>query len=190
MDGQIVWNELLEGNRRFREGRRIQDQYDDGRIDILKLGQQPVAAVITCCDSRVAPEILFDQPLGRLFVNRQPGNLANEGAKWMIDIAIRELMVPLVVILGHTECLAIGQVLRGELSGAGASLRSMMAIAVARARQHPGSDFYRQAVVDNALLTTEHLLSDSSPLRSAVHSGTCLVMTALYDIATGIVHPL
>src|SRR5579862_2950992 len=147
---------LLEGNERFRTGQSNHYRYPPDLIREVADGQAPQAAVISCVDGRVAPEILFDQPMGGLFVSRVPGNTASDSAKWMLEIAVQSLNVPLVVVMGHTECLAVGQVVRGQ-SGPGGSLRMDVARAVLTARMKNPADLFRQSVIENAFQTVKIL---------------------------------
>ncbi|MCL2182698.1 MAG: carbonic anhydrase [Chitinispirillia bacterium] len=76
--------------------------------DVLKSGQKPFAVVITCADSRVPPEIYFDQKLGDIFVIRNAGNIASTTALGSIEYAVEHLHSPLVVVVGHSSCGAVG----------------------------------------------------------------------------------
>lgn len=113
---------LHDGHRRFREGTPQAKAYTPDDLERIATRQKPVAAVVACSDSRVAPEIVFDQPLGSIFASRVPGNVASDSAKWMLELAVSELHVPLVIVLGHLGCLAVGQILEGR-SGPGGALR-------------------------------------------------------------------
>ncbi len=180
---------LLEGNERFRTGQSNHYRYPPDFIRELGDGQEPQAAVIACVDGRVAPEILFDQPMGSLFVSRVPGNTASDSAKWMLEIAVQDMKVPLVLVLGHTQCLAVGQVVRG-MSGPGGSLRMDVARAVHTARMKDPADIFRQAVIENALQTVRELQSDSWAVRRALDGGYLDLVAGLYDVHTGRVEVL
>jgi len=180
---------LLEGNERFRNGQSNHYQYPLDFIRELGEGQEPQAAVIACVDARVAPEILFDQPMGSLFVSRVPGNTAAESAKWMLELAVGDLQIPLVVVLGHTQCLAVGQVMRG-MSGPGGALRMDLARAVHSAKMKDPIDLYRQAVIENALQTVNELKGDSYAVRRAMDEGKIEIVAAVYDVFTGLVEVL
>lgn len=175
---------LEEGNDRFRHGRSTAYSYPPEQIDRLGSGQKPKAAVIACVDGRVTPEIIFDQPLTNLFVSRVPGNVASDSAKWMLELAVTDMRVPLVVIMGHTNCLAVGQVVRGE-SGAGGSLRMDVAYAVANSKRKPSDDPVKAAIIENALHTKEKLMRDSAATRQALQEGRLELVCALYDVHTG-----
>lgn len=180
---------LMEGNARFRTGQSNHYRYPPDFIRELGDGPEPLAAVITCIDGRVAPEILFDQPMGSLFVSRVPGNTASDSAKWMLEIAIGGMHVPLVIVMGHTQCLAVGQIVRGE-SGAGGPARMEIARAVHSAKMKNPGDIFRQSVVENALLTTNELKNQSFAVRRAVDAGEIAIISAIYDVHTGLVELL
>jgi len=182
---QSTLDELLEGNARFRAEQGTLGPVSVSEREHLAKGQTPIAAVIACCDSRVSPEVIFDQPLGRLFVSRPPGNVASDGAKWMLEIAIEELKVPLVIVMGHTECLAVGQILAGQLTGPGGVLRLQISSAVSHAKSIRPVDLYRESVIQNALATSEKLSMESHELRMAMQRGTTSLVTMLYDVHTG-----
>ena len=95
-----LWQRLTEGNSRFREGRSTLSSETGARLDGLAAGQSPFAAVIACADSRVGPEIVFDAPLGDLFVMRVAGGLAGPTVVGSLAYAAEHLGVGLVVVLG------------------------------------------------------------------------------------------
>jgi carbonic anhydrase len=175
---------LVEGNERFRSGQSNSYRYPPDLIREIGAGQEPLAAIIACIDGRVAPEIIFDQPLGSLFVSRVPGNTASDSAKWMLEIAVEDMRVPLVVVMGHTECLAVGQVVRG-MSGPGGALRMDIARAVHTAKMKDPADLYRQCVIENAIQTAVMLREESWSVRRALESGQIDIVSAIYDVHTG-----
>ena len=176
---------LQLGHERFRNGDPAAKIYSSGDISNLWDQQRPIAAIISCCDSRVSPEILFDQPLGSIFVSRVPGNVASDSAKWMLEIAVTELKVPVLMVVGHTGCLAIGQLLENRIGGSGGSLRFDVMMAIHRARTSNAPDVYRAAVVENVKMTIENLLRDSFATRKAVEANSIAVVGAVYDMHTG-----
>lgn len=99
--------QLIEGNKRFLEGKSNHPRQDKKTVLDNQDGQKPFAVVVTCSDSRVAPEIVFDQGIGDLFVIRNAGNLISDIDMGSIEYAVEHLDVKMVVILGHTECGAI-----------------------------------------------------------------------------------
>ena len=178
-------DELLEGNRRFREGEPKGYKYSLDQIRTISKNQTPLAGIIACADSRVSPELVFDQPLGSIFASRVPANVASDSAKWMLDIAVNEFRVPLVMVMGHTGCLAVGQLLDGDKGGAGGLHRFSVLSAVYRAKAKHPTNLYRQAVEENVQQTVEHLARDSYSLRAALIDGTTSIVGSVYDMESG-----
>ncbi|MHC0447735.1 carbonic anhydrase [Flavobacterium sp. 3-218] len=100
-------NELIEGNNRFLDGKSKHPHQDKKTVLANQDGQKPFAVVVTCSDSRVSPEIVFDQGIGDLFVIRNAGNLLSDLDMGSIEYAVEHLDTKLVIILGHTECGAV-----------------------------------------------------------------------------------
>ncbi|MBN2170507.1 MAG: carbonic anhydrase [Candidatus Krumholzibacteriota bacterium] len=106
-DAAAALAELLAGNRRFAGGGAKHPRADRQRHRDLRGGQRPLAVVLGCADSRVPPELIFDQGLGDLFVVRNAGNLADEPTLASIEYAAAHLATPLVLVLGHSDCGAV-----------------------------------------------------------------------------------
>lgn len=183
--GHEAVRRLLDGNARFRARQPVVRTYGPSELAALARGQQPFAAIVACADSRVAPEVIFDQPLGNLLVSRVPANVAAESVRWMLDIAVGELAVPLVLVLGHTECRAIQRVISGISAGADDALDAFVRHALEHARADRPADLFRATVRANALQTVELLLSACPPLRTAVERGRTAVCAGCFDIASG-----
>ena len=188
--GQEILQELLEGNERFRHGEGRAHVYSPDELRSIASVQRPIAAIVACSDSRIAPEIVFDQPLGAIFASRVPGNVASDSAKWMLEIALGEFQVPLVMVMGHTGCLAIGQLLDGDKGGAGGLHRFSVLSSVYRAKLRRPEDLYVAAVEENVLQTVEHLARDLYPLRKALLSQSTSIVGAVYEMETGNVRPI
>jgi len=108
---------LKEGNERFVSHKPIDRLSVESDLSVLGEGQMPFAIVVTCSDSRVAPEIYFDQRLGDIFVIRNAGNIADTVALGSIEFAAGHLQAPLIVVVGHSACGAIkGAMGGGEFS--------------------------------------------------------------------------
>lgn len=182
---QQVLEELLEGNQRFRSGQSHCYRYRPEDLREIAELQTPKAAIVACSDSRVTPEVIFDQPLGAIFASRVPGNVASDSAKWMLQIATGEFKVPLVMVLGHTNCLAVGQLLDGDKGGAGGLHRFSVLSAVYKAKSKNPENIYRQSIIENATQSLDHLVRDLYILRSAVLDGTTSVVSAIYEMETG-----
>ena len=181
-----TWKDLLEGNRRFREGCPRRATYAPTDLAKLAAGQRPKAAVIACSDSRVDPAIMFDQGLGDLFVSRVPGNIASDGAKWMVELAVEEFRVPLVVVLAHSGCLAVGSVLNWSIGGSGGFLR-MHVLPSVIASTGPDEQKLDEAIRRNALNTVHRLFDECPAARAAAEEGRTGFIAAHYDLATGVV---
>jgi len=105
---------LIEGNERFTSGKPLsKDLSSTRREDLMSNGQHPFAVIVSCSDSRVPPELLFDQALGDLFVVRVAGNVVTAVELGSIEYAVDHLKTPLVVILGHEECGAVTAAVKG-----------------------------------------------------------------------------
>lgn len=176
---------LAHGYERFRSATPNATAYHQSELSSLASKPEPIAAVVACSDSRVAPELVFDQRLGALFVSRVPGNVASDGTKWMLEIAVTELRVPLILVLGHTGCLAVGQSLEGRIGRAGGTLRLDVQKAVHRAKLSGDADVYRRAVEENVLLTLENLRRESFDTQKAIEQGRLELLGAVYNMESG-----
>ncbi len=185
--GQEILKELLEGNERFRQGCGRSVVYTPDDLKSIASSQHPITAIVACSDSRIAPEIIFDQPLGAIFASRVPGNVASDSAKWMLEIALGEFHVPLIMVMGHTGCLAVGQLLDGDKGGAGGLHRFSVLSSVYRAKLRRPDDLYVAAVEENVLQTVEHLARDLYPLRKALLNQSTSIVGAVYEMETGTV---
>lgn len=185
---EAVLKALLTGNERFVAGTATRPHAGHARRSELVEGQHPVAAVVGCADSRVAPEILFDQGLGDLFVVRVAGNVAEPGVVGSVEYAAEHLGTPLVVVLGHERCGAV----KSTLDGAGedgnlGSLVKDIRPAVASACRHASAscDAVHEGVHLNARAQARNLLERSPLLRELVAAGKVRVVVATYDLASG-----
>ncbi len=107
-----IWTDLMEGNRRFVMGQPLVRDLINVRQQLVN-GQHPKVIVLTCSDSRVCPELLFDKTLGELFVIRTAGNVADRIALGSIEYAVEHLHSPALVILGHEKCGGVGAAASG-----------------------------------------------------------------------------
>ena len=105
--GEEGMKKLIEGNKRFIQGKSKPKEHSKRRIETLVDGQHPFASVLTCSDSRVSPEFLFDVGIGEVFVVRTAGNVASGVSIGTLEYSIEHLKTPLLIILGHTDCGAI-----------------------------------------------------------------------------------
>jgi carbonic anhydrase len=112
-----AWAELQAGNERFASGRSANADKDVARRAEVAGSQHPFALVFGCGDSRVSAEIVFDQGLGRLFVVRTAGHVVDAGVLGSVEFGVSYLSIPLVVVLGHDSCGAVGATIEAVQSG-------------------------------------------------------------------------
>ena len=182
---------LKEGNARYLEGKpRHPHQDRERRALTTGQGQHPLAAVLTCSDSRVPVEIIFDQGIGDIFVVRVAGNVAATDEVASLEYAVDHLATPLVAVLGHTQCDAVGAVVDdAKLPPNIAALVEPIKPAVAKAREaNPeaaAGALLAAAIKANIWQAIEDLLQQSPIIRDKVREGKIQVLGALYDLDTG-----
>jgi len=176
---------LIDGNKRFVTGSPNRVSLSAQQWTELAKGQHPQAIILACADSRLSPEIIFDQGLGDLFVIRNAGNLLDDHVIGSIEYADDHLHVPLIVVLGHTQCGAVtAAVAGGEAPGHLKSIVESLSAAVAMAKKKPG-DPVDNAVRINAKQEANTLTQTEPIVAEAVKTGSVKVVAAKYDIATG-----
>jgi carbonic anhydrase len=181
---------LKEGNERFVSGRTINCDLR-AQVRETAAGQAPFATIVGCIDSRVPPELVFDQRIGDVFAARIAGNFINDDIIGSLEFATKLAGAKLVVILGHTECGAIkGAVDGAKLGYLTAMLRNFEpAIKASQgvAGEHNAKNkAYVQAVADaNAKMAATQLTARSEVLRTLVEQKQLRVVSAMHDLATG-----
>ncbi|MEM8969278.1 MAG: carbonic anhydrase [Bacteroidota bacterium] len=177
--------ELMDGNRRFMEEHQKHPHEDRQWRYSLTEGQHPFAVILTCSDSRVAPEIIFDQGLGDLFVIRVAGNVAREKVIGSIEYAIAHLGTKLIVVMGHEKCGAVGASLEiDENEGHIGAIIQAIKPAVYLAKQMEG-DLLTNSIRNNAQMVAEQLKEAQPILTREIKSGGVKVVPAYYKISTG-----
>ena len=152
--------------------------------------QYPIAAILSCSDSRVAPELAFDQGPGDIFVVRVAGNFVNPDGLASLEYAVNFLGVPLLMVLGHSNCGAIGAAIkvvmeRAELPGHLPELIKAIEPAVIAAHgRHPG-DLLAVAIEENVRLNVKRLIDDAPILSDALAAKKIGIAGGIYDLATG-----
>jgi carbonic anhydrase len=186
---QDAFQRLLEGNRRYVSNTSSADRSERRRREVAK-GQTPFAGILTCADSRVPPEIIFDQGLGDLFVVRNAGPILDKSVLGSLKFGVMELHIPVVLVLGHTRCGAIKaalEALEGHFNADEEIAYVMDALkpVIAKARPLEG-DLWNNAALVNVKMIVEQLLH--SPLFSGIiKSRTMEILAGFYDLDTGIV---
>lgn len=177
MDNTSALERLVDGNRRHAQGSHLHPHCDAHRRTGLASGQRPWAAILGCSDSRVPPEIVFDQGLGDLFVVRTAGHVVDDVALASLGYAIERLGVPLLVVLGHTGCGAVHAALGWRPEDGDNCLCAAIRPAIEQARLC-GGDLCDQA-------TRAHIQRVADYLRCAFLSDHIAVVGAVYDLASG-----
>ena len=174
---------LLEGNNRFAEGKPLHPNQDSARRTALAAGQHPIAAVLSCSDSRVPPTAIFDQGLGDLFVVRVAGNTADALGLASLDYAVKHLGARLIVVLGHDRCGAVAAAIKEYASGdPGPMLRPIRPAVTVAKRGH--GDTLAAAIDEHVKLVVE-TLRKSAEFSSMVKDGELKIVGARYDLETG-----
>ncbi len=181
---------LLDGNKRFAAMKPAHPNQDKTRRDEVKSGQKPFAIIVGCSDSRIPPEILFDQGIGDLFIIRLAGNIVDDTALGSVEYAADHLGTRLVVVLGHAKCGAVTAAAKGgEAHGHIGSIVQLIAPALDRAKDKPG-DLVDNAIKENARLVAAAISSSKPILSKMAEEGKIAVVPAYYDIDTGLVELL
>jgi len=182
--------QLLAGNKRFVAGEVTHpDQSADRRIAQAG-GQTPFAIILTCSDSRVAPELYFDQGIGSLFVIRNAGNVLDDHVIGSIEYAVEHLHVGLIVVVGHAKCGAVAAtVAGGPAPGRIRSIVESIRPALASVKDQPG-DKVDNVVRSHARRGADILAQVGPFIAEGVKAGKVKVVAARYDLTTGTVELL
>lgn len=178
---------LKEGNERFVAGKQQAKDYAKDRQAVAE-GQRPFAIVLTCADSRLSPEILFDESLGKLFVVRNAGNVIEPVALGSIEYAAEHLHSGLLLILGHESCGAVqATIAGGEVSPNLEEIveRITPAVEIAKHAKLNEQETLNLAIKENVLLQADHALEQSKVLKELVHDHKLEVLCGVYNLHTG-----
>jgi len=183
-------NALMEGNARFVSGNVCHPNQSDESLAKAVSGQQPFAVVVSCSDSRVPPEILFDQGIGDIFVIRTAGEVMDNATIGTVEYAVEHLHVPLIIVLGHDDCGAVKAAIEGGAQpGQIAYVVDAITPAVNTARGMNG-DLLNNSINVNAQNVARQLRSTSPILSEAAQAGTLQIVAARYHLDTGAVELL
>ena len=177
---------LMSGNKRYVSARQVHSNLTSERRAELKDGQRPIAIILGCSDSRVPPELIFDQGLGDLFVVRVAGNILDDVVLGSIEYAASHLGTSLVMILGHSKCGAIeATAAHGSMGGHLPCLAAAIQPSLDEVEDKPG-DLINNAAKANAKMIVQKLLSEPI-LAARANAGRLRVVAAFYDLDTGVV---
>ena len=179
---------LMQGNTRYVEGVSKRHDFSHER-EPLSRGQNPFAAILSCADSRIAPEYCFDTARGDLFVCRVAGNFASEDIVASFEYAVEVLKTPLIMVLGHDACGAVdatiksvkdGTTLPGHLPALVAAIRPSV-----EAVQAESGDMLANAIRRNVILNVEKLKQAAPILSAAADAKNIRVVGGVYALRTG-----
>jgi carbonic anhydrase len=185
---------LQEGNARYAANTSTNKDFSAGRAARAQ-GQYPIAGILSCADSRVSPELLYDQGPGELFVCRVAGNFVTDDGLASLEYGVKVLGVPLLVVLGHSACGAVdatikviqqGTQLPGHLPQLVDALKPGVQAAIA---QKP-ENLLAAATIENVRYNVKRLATAQPVVAPLVESGKVKVIGGVYDIATGKVNPV
>jgi carbonic anhydrase len=183
---------LMEGNRRFADSlKKSPRRTVEVRKEVAQ-GQTPFAAILACADSRVAPEIIFDQGLGDLFVVRVAGNIvnpANYGVLGSLEFGALALGASVIMVLGHSRCGAVAGAIEAvqkgtEFPGSINNIVNTIGPAVEAVKDEPG-DLLDNSIVSNVKLGVYELKGSVPVLADKVRAGKVKIVGANYDLYTG-----
>lgn len=190
--GWDAFSMIQNGNMRFYEGQMNHPNQTVERRNTLATGQKPHTIILSCSDSRLPPEEIFDQGLGDIFTVRLAGNVATSEAIASIEYAIEHLGSRLLVVMGHESCGAVGAAIGSKpgvsvgsesLDGlVGKIKNNLSAPSIASATE---DKTLRSAVKDNVSANVKDLLKRSEIIRSAVQTKGLILASAVYSLRTG-----
>lgn len=183
---------LMDGNARFAAGKPLHPDVGAGRRMSLIGGQHPFATILACSDSRVGPEIIFDQGLGDLFTIRVAGNVVDDVVLGSIEYSVVHLGAPLIMVLGHERCGAVTAAVEaaaGKVDAADGDTRigalAGLIVPAVRAAPADAPDRVEAAVLANARRSAQLILTTSRAVGERVRAGRLQVVSARYQLHDG-----
>ncbi|MGC2473667.1 MAG: carbonic anhydrase, partial [Candidatus Sulfotelmatobacter sp.] len=180
-----IWNELASGNRRFVDGKSEQRNLVSRRKELEKT-QNPRVAVLSCADSRVPPELVFDQGLGDLFVVRSAGESADPLTVGSLEYAVAHLGTVVIVVMGHQSCGAVKAACLGGKADSPNLEAVVTPITNSCTRVDKSKpDTFDLAAQDHVRSVAKELLAKSIILKTAVDQGKLKIVEAYYSLDSG-----
>jgi carbonic anhydrase len=178
---------LIEGNTRFVSSQMIHPNSSSQTRTELTKGQHPFVVIVSCSDSRVPPEVVFDQGLGDLFVIRTAGEVVDDIALASIEYAVEHLGVKLVVVMGHQKCGAVDAAVKGgKLPPHLDKLIAAINPSIEKAKKEKG-DLLFNAIHENVNRIVKQLSTSKPVLEEFVHEHKLSVIGAYYNLDSGVV---
>lgn len=180
---------LMEGNARYASGKMAERDFSAGRAARTQ-GQAPFAAILSCADSRVAPELTFDQGPGELFIVRVAGNFVTPDGLGSLEYGAAVLGTKVIMVLGHTSCGAVNATVDAlqkgnNLPGHIADLVRAMKPGIEPVLKTAGPDLQQRAMIANVQANVRRLQTEKPILGDMVAAGKLKVVGAYYDLPTG-----
>lgn len=190
----IALEKLLEGNKRFAQNKSIHPNLGDELRNSLVNTQKPFAAILSCSDSRVPIEIIFDVGLGDLFVVRTAGHVLSKEVLGSLEYAVKNLDVKFIMILGHDNCGAIGTALdiykAGKYDESSKNLQSILDHIYPALKNLDDENDVNMAVKLNIQHQLEDLLKKDTFLAKKIKTGELIIVGAKYCLETGLIEVL
>ncbi len=180
-----IWNDLAAGNHRFVLGKTAAHDFPAQRAALTKI-QHPRVAVLSCSDSRVAPELVFDAALGDLFVVRSAGENADPLAIGSLEYAVEHLGSSVIVVMGHQSCGAVAAACSGAKAESVNLDAVLRPIAFSCAKVDPKrTETLDLAIRDHVYRVAQEVLAKSEILKKAFDEGKLTIIEAYYSLDTG-----
>lgn len=176
--------ELKDGNKRFVESKLVNTNYKK-QIEQTKAGQKPHSVILSCVDSRVPPEIIFDQGIGNIFVIRVAGNIEDENVLGSMEYAVEHSGSKLIVVMGHNHCGAVTGAVEDIKLGNLTQLVNQIKPAIKSNPNNP--NIIDETAKNNVKITIMDILNKSDVIREMVNEKKVAIAGAFYDIETGAV---
>ena len=195
IDSNMAINLLKEGNARFVAHKEVERDLLD-QVKDTRTGQYPFATILSCIDSRVSSELIFDQGIGDIFSVRIAGNFVNEDILGSMEFACKLAGTKVVVVLGHTSCGAVKGACDDAKLGNLTALVSKIKPAVSAVtepsdpekRNSGNIDFVNSVAEKNVIMTIDNIRIQSPVLAEMEENGEIKIVGAMYDIKTGAVN--
>lgn len=181
---------LKAGNLRFTKG-YVSEKFYEHQVNVTSLGQNPIAIIVSCIDSRTSPEIVFDAGIGDLLIVRVAGNVSGKAVVGSIELAVRKIGVKLVVVMGHSNCGAIKAAIDQVSDGNIAFITEKINTAIVHAGLNPlaidtsDNALMEQVTCLNAENSIRDIFNESAYLKQRVAQKEIGVVSAYYDTTSG-----
>jgi len=179
---------LREGNKRFVSNNLISRDLLS-QVEQTSSGQFPIAVVISCIDSRVPTEMVFDQGVGDIFCVRVAGNVINQDVLGSVEFACKVAGVKLIVVMGHTRCGAVkgacNDVELGNLTGLLNKIKPAISIVANRGVAADNSRFVDEVALENVQISLNNILNDSPVIKEMVDANEVKCARGMYSVETG-----